>query len=87
VVALPAGRGSVSIAVNTEIRVAWNMGTRKTSFPPEGSKKISPQEKRLIRACEIVDRDPAVREVEEDFGALTDEIAEPWDVPRCGAPG
>jgi hypothetical protein len=63
------------------------MGTLKMTFSPDGSKKLSRREERLIRACEIVDRDPAVREVEEDFGALSDEIAEPWDVPRCGAPG
>lgn len=36
----------------------------------------------LIRACEIANQDPALREVEEEFGALQDEIEEPWE----GAP-
>lgn len=41
--------------------------------------KLAEREKRLIRACETVNRDPAVREIEKEFNALTDEIAEPWE--------
>jgi hypothetical protein len=63
------------------------MGARKMTLSPDASKKASLREKRLIRACEIVDRDPAVREIEKDFGALTDEIAEPWEMLRRRAPG
>jgi metal-responsive CopG/Arc/MetJ family transcriptional regulator len=43
------------------------------------AEKLSQREKRLIRACEIVNRDPAVREIEEEFDALNDPIAEPWE--------
>jgi metal-responsive CopG/Arc/MetJ family transcriptional regulator len=43
------------------------------------AEKLSQREKRLIRACEIVNADPAVREIEEEFDALNDEIAEPWE--------
>lgn len=41
--------------------------------------KLSEREKRLIRACEIANSDPGVREIEEEFDALTDEITEPWE--------
>ncbi|MBZ5608302.1 MAG: hypothetical protein LAP38_08595 [Acidobacteriia bacterium] len=37
------------------------------------------QNRRLIRACEIVNSDPDVRELEKDFDAVNDEIAEPWE--------
>jgi hypothetical protein len=39
----------------------------------------SEREKRPIRACEIVNEDPEVREIETEFDALLDEISEPWD--------
>jgi hypothetical protein len=37
------------------------------------------REARLIRACEIVNEDPAIREIEEEFDAMQDEIDEPWE--------
>lgn len=43
------------------------------------AEKLSQREKRLIRACEIVNGDPAVREIEKEFDALNDPIAEPWE--------
>jgi dephospho-CoA kinase len=43
------------------------------------AEKLSQREKRLIRACDIVNSDSAVREIEEEFEALNDQIAEPWD--------
>jgi hypothetical protein len=43
------------------------------------AEKLSQRERRLIRACEIVNRDPAVRGIEEEFDALKDGIAEPWE--------
>ena len=43
------------------------------------AEKLAEREKRLIRACEIVNRDPGVREVEKELDALQDEIAEPWE--------
>ena len=43
----------------------------------------SDREAALIRACEVAYQDPAIREIEEEFDALPDEIAEPWeDVPE-----
>jgi hypothetical protein len=39
-------------------------------------------DKQLIRACEIVNADPEVRQIEAEFDALWDEISEPWDEPR-----
>ena len=43
------------------------------------AEKLAEREKRLIRACEIVNRDPGVREIEGEFDALQDEIIEPWE--------
>jgi hypothetical protein len=40
---------------------------------------IHEREKRLIRACEIVNEDAEVREIEKERDALRDEIAEPWE--------
>jgi hypothetical protein len=42
----------------------------------------SEREKRLIRACEIVNAGPEVRQIEAEFDALLDEIAEPWNDRR-----
>jgi len=42
------------------------------------------QREKLIRACQIVNQDTEVVEIESDFDALTDQIAEPWDCPRRG---
>ena len=43
------------------------------------AEKLAQREKRLIRACEIVNEDPEVKEIEKEFDALKDEIAEPWE--------
>jgi len=43
------------------------------------AEKLAQREKRLIRACEIINKDPEVKEIEKEFDALTDEIAEPWE--------
>jgi hypothetical protein len=44
--------------------------------------KLAEREKRLIRACEIANQDPELKEIEKEFDALTDEIPEPWqDAP------
>ena len=42
--------------------------------------KLAERERRLIAACEIVNNDPAIREIEEEFDKLDDEITEPWEV-------
>ena len=43
------------------------------------SAKLSERDRMLARACEIVNGDKAVRALEQDWDALTDEIEEPWD--------
>ena len=43
------------------------------------AQKLADREKRLIRACEIANQDPEIREIEKELDALTDEIVEPWD--------
>jgi hypothetical protein len=46
------------------------------------AEKLAEREKRLIRACEIANEDPELREIEQEFDALEDGIAEPWhDAP------
>ena len=41
--------------------------------------KLAEREKRLILACEIANQDPEVREIEQDFDALTDALPEQWE--------
>lgn len=41
--------------------------------------KLAEREKRLIRACEIANQDPNLREIEKELDALTDEVPEPWE--------
>ncbi len=43
------------------------------------AEKLAEREKQLIRACDIVNRDPGVREIEKEFNTLQDEIIEPWE--------
>ena len=43
------------------------------------AEKLAQREKRLIRACEIVNADPDIKEIEKEFDALKDEIREPWE--------
>ncbi len=38
--------------------------------------------KQLIRACEIVNEDPEVRQIEKEFDALADEVEARWDDAR-----
>jgi len=42
-------------------------------------KMTARQRKQLIRACEIVNQDPGVKEIEREFDALVDPIVEPWE--------
>jgi hypothetical protein len=42
------------------------------------AEKLAEREKRLIHACEIANQDPGVREIEQEFDALTDAMPEPW---------
>ena len=43
------------------------------------AEKLAEREKRLILACEIANQDPEVREIEQEFDALTDAMPEPWE--------
>jgi metal-responsive CopG/Arc/MetJ family transcriptional regulator len=43
------------------------------------ARKLEERERRLIRACEIANEDPELRELEKELDALTDEIPEPWE--------
>ena len=46
------------------------------------AEKLAERERRLIRACEIANGDPDLRQIERDFDALTDAMPEPWhDAP------
>ena len=45
--------------------------------PSDERRKAS--DTQLIRACAILNRSSAIRVVERDWDALTDEIFEPWD--------
>jgi len=47
----------------------------------------SEREKRLIGACEIVNQDLEVRQIETELDALLDEITEPWDDRRQSKDG
>jgi hypothetical protein len=41
--------------------------------------KLAEEDKRLIRACAVVNRDLAVRTIETEFDGIDDGILEPWD--------
>ena len=43
------------------------------------AEKLAEREKRLILACEIANQDPEVREIEQEFDALTDAMPQPWE--------
>lgn len=39
---------------------------------------VTSREKRLIRACEMANQDTEVREIENEFDSLMDELPYPW---------
>jgi hypothetical protein len=43
------------------------------------AEKLAEREKRLIRACEIANQDPELREIERELDALTDAMSEPLE--------
>jgi ubiquinone biosynthesis protein UbiJ len=43
------------------------------------AEKLAERERRLIRACEIANDDPQVRQIEREFDNLTDAVQEPWE--------
>lgn len=40
--------------------------------------RLQQQDMELVRACEAANRDPDLEEIERDFDAIRDEMAEPW---------
>ncbi len=55
------------------------MTSPKTTIKLATYPKSAKRDKRLIRACEIANHDPGLREIEKEFDAFTDEIPEPWE--------
>ncbi len=46
------------------------------------AEKLAQRDRQLVRACVAANANPDVKEIEGDFDALTDGIAEPWgDAP------
>ena len=43
--------------------------------------KLKERDGTLARACDVANRSRQVRNVEREFDALPEEIAEPWDEP------
>ena len=43
------------------------------------AEKLAEREKRLIRACEIANQEPDLREIEREFDNLNDAMPEPWE--------
>lgn len=43
------------------------------------AEKLDERERRLIRACEIANRDSAVTEIEAELDALADPVTQPWN--------
>jgi len=52
------------------------MASRKMTFSI--ADRLAVREKRLIRACEIANEDPEIREIEKELDGLMDETPEPW---------
>ena len=43
------------------------------------AEKLAQRDRQLIRACAAANANSEVREIEKEFDALTDVIAEPWE--------
>jgi ubiquinone biosynthesis protein UbiJ len=43
------------------------------------AQKLQERDRRLIRACEVANRDPEVQAIEREFDALSEEIRQPWN--------
>ena len=42
------------------------------------AQKLHERDRRLIRACEVANRDPEVQAIEKEFDAISEEFREPW---------
>ena len=58
------------------------MTGQRCSPGPAPAESMSQHQKRLIRACTIVNADPDVRAIEEEFDALNESISELWEDAR-----
>ena len=63
----------------TQLRSKVRASDRSRYIAAALAEKLNRGEARLIRACEIANRDPDVRQIEKTFDELHDAIAEPWD--------
>jgi hypothetical protein len=43
------------------------------------SQKLRDRDEQLVRAAEVANSDPDVRQIEKEFDALEDAMAEPWE--------
>src|SRR5271157_3989838 len=43
------------------------------------AQKLQERDRRLIRACEIANRDPEVKAIEREFDAIAEDFREPWN--------
>jgi len=77
--------GSHGVRLGVEMQGSmWHYG-HMASRKVTTRERVREREKRLSRACEIVNSDLDVRAVEREWGAFSDEVdavAEPWkDAP------
>lgn len=49
------------------------------------AEKLGERDRQLAMACDIVNSDPDVRAIEEEFERLDDSVPEPWDPPESAA--
>jgi hypothetical protein len=66
-----------SVAVNLSRRVPARDRSRYVAEAI--AEKLAEREKRLIKACEIANEDPDLREIEREFDNLPDAMPEPWE--------
>ena len=48
------------------------------------AEKLTEQDRRLIQACAVANRDSEVAEIGDEFSALPDEVTESWSDARRG---
>ena len=42
------------------------------------AQKLQERDRKLIRACEVANRDPDIRAIEKELDAISEEFREPW---------
>ena len=48
------------------------------------AQKLQERDRKLIRACEVANRDPEVQAIEKEFDAIAEEFREPWSDAKAG---